>query len=346
MSIKKIISTLIIIFLLFVLSINFFLTKVYFEKITTYFDSLRKSSVQEHRENQKNQTQQWSKQFHLLIDSKYSKLEEEIEKELQERVSIAYQTARAIYEKHKKVKSKKDIQERIIESLEKIQYYGAENHIFITNYQGDAILLGDQNIDKDNLSNYLDADARSIVLEEIQKVRKYGEGFLKSKQIVDNEKEIIFVKDFGAYDWFIGTNIKVKEKEAILKSKLLEMLKDIPMEDSKFIAVYDKEKKLLLERELKDSFSNEELSNITNRLSSENLWHESAIKNYYFYNMYNESLGWNLVYGFDISSAYTKALDSNNDLELILEKENNLIMKISIVFFVVILLVVLLKRKR
>ena len=340
MNIKKIIPYLIVVVpLVLVLTASFFITTFYLEKVTTYFNSRKEKSLKEYVDGQKIKSEMWTKQLYLLFDYKYNRVEEEIEKELRDRVDIAYKTARFIYKKYKNTKPKKDIKERIIDALGHMKYFGTERYIFITDYQGNSILLGNQNIDEKNLSAYLDADGRSVVLEEIQKVRKRGEGLLDSRHAKDNSKELIFVKDLGAYDWFIGSVMKVKEKEEALKSRLLDMVKSIPLENTEFISLYDKNENIFSSTQLLESFNKQELESMQKTLSKESVWHEMDLKNHYYYNYYFKPLDWNLVHGFDISNMSAKALAKQKDLELMLENEFDFIIKASgaIVLFVVIL---------
>ena len=340
MNMQKIIPYLIVVVpLVLVLTASFFITTFYLEKVTTYFNSVKEQSVKEHIENQKIKSEMWTQQLYLLFDYKYNRIEESIESELRDRVDIAYKTARYIYKKYKKRKSKKEIKAQIVDALSHMRYSGTERYIFITDYQGNSIVLGNQNIDEKNLSAYLDADARSIVLEEIQKVRRRGEGFIHSRHSGDNEKEIIFVKDLGTYDWFIGSVMKVKEKEDELKVKLLDMVRSIPMEDSDFISIYDTHRNIFTSRKNESAFTKEELTTIQNSLSNYGGWHKDVLEDHYYHNNYFEPLDWNLIFGFDISNMSAMALAKQKEVEVMLEEEFEFIIKSSaaIVFFTMLL---------
>ncbi len=329
----------VIIPLALVLTASFFITTFYLDKVTVYFNSAKERSLNEHIVAKKAKSEMWTSQLNLLFDYKYNRIEESVEKELESRMDIAYKTARFIYEKYKKTKSRKDIQSRIIDALGHMRYGDYENYIFITDYKGNSILLGNQNIDKKNLVSYLDGDYRSIILEEIQKVRKRKEGFLQSNHSIDKEKEIILVKDLGAYNWFIGTLMKVKDRETRLKESLVDMVRNIPLDNSDFIALYDNKKEIYSSSKVEKSFKAKEKSVLQKSLSNELTWHKDKITNYYYHDSYFAPLNWNLLYGFDTSSMSVSEIQKQKDLELVLEKEFDFILKASImiVLFVVIL---------
>lgn len=344
MNIKKLIPYLIVIVpLVLVLTASFFITTFYLEKVTLYFNAAKEIAHQEYINKQKNKSEMWVEQLYLLFDYKHNRIEENIEKELRIRVEIAYKTAKYIYEKYEKTKSKKEIQARIVDALSHMQSANTQAYIFITDYKGDSILLGNQNLDDKSFNTYVDAHSRAIVLEQIQKVRKYKEGLLFSQNSNDNEEEVIFVKDLGIYDWYIGSVLKIKIKEEILKEQLVDMVESIPSEHSSFIALYDKNENIFVSKSLKENASEKELDKIQGVLNKESNWHTNIVKKHYFYNKYFHSLEWNIVYGFDISSMNSTESQKQKKLENMLEEEFDFIIKASatIVFFVVILSLIL-----
>jgi hypothetical protein len=89
-----------------------------------------------------------------------------------------------------------------------------DSDIFISDYNANVILLGKQQLGDSSLVEYVDKDARSIVLEEIQKVKRHGEGFIITTNSVSGQKEIIFVKNLQELNWFIGSVVNIQEKKA------------------------------------------------------------------------------------------------------------------------------------
>ncbi len=339
-NIRKLIPYLIVIVpLTLVLTASFFITTFYLEKVTTYFNSVKELSLKERMDSKKAKSEMWTSQLNLLFDYRYNRIEEGLERELKSRIDIAYKTARFIYDKYKKKKSKKEIKSRIVDALGHMRYGDYGNYIFITDYKGNSILMGNQNMDKKKLVSYLDADYRSIILEEIQKVRKRKEGVLKSNNSIDNKKEIIFVKDLGAYNWFIGSVMKVQDREESLKASLLDMVKNIPLDDSDFIALYDDKRAIYLSEKIKTIFKRQKGDVIKESLSDKIKWHQEEIVDAYYHDSRYEPLKLNFIYGFDTSSMSLKELQKQKDLELLLEKELDFIFKSSgaIVLFVAML---------
>ncbi|MBU3940091.1 cache domain-containing protein [bacterium] len=222
-----------------VLLASFFIGSFYLEKMRQHFNFTKEQAIKEHTESKKVKSQMWTKQLNLLFEYRYNSIQEEIESELNARVKMAYKNAMQIHEKYKNKKSFTEIQSRIIDALSNISDGEDRGVIFVTDYKGNSILMGSQNRDKNNLAAYIDADLRSIVLEEIQIARKKGVGLLTSRDEKTLEKEIILVKDLKEYNIIIGSNIRVADKIEELKVSLLEMVKSIPVDKSDFIAVFD-----------------------------------------------------------------------------------------------------------
>ena len=75
------------------------------------------------------------------------------------------------------------------------------------NTNGNSILSGLYKFKNKNLLAFEDADGRSIILEEIQKVKKHGEGFLRSRFSKDKSWQIIYVKALGFNNLYIGSAV-------------------------------------------------------------------------------------------------------------------------------------------
>lgn len=112
----------------------------------------------------------------------YTKEEENIKNELEKRMNNLY------LELHKQ-RTKK----ALVSSLKK-----KKEKSFLSDYNGNTY-YGNNTI--------ADKDGRSILLEQIQKVRKRGSGFIISKVKGTNKKRYIFVKDLARSDLFIGVEL-------------------------------------------------------------------------------------------------------------------------------------------
>ena len=336
---KKLIPYLIVVIpLALVLTASFIITSFYLEKVNVYFHKTKERSIKEHVEAKKIKSEMWAKQLNLLFDYKYNRVQEDIQKELKVRVNMAYDSARFIYEKYKGKKSKKEIKERIIDALNQMVFNGKKDYIFITDFSGNSILWGNQRYGKE-LTTYVDADGRSIVLEEIQKVRKDGEGFIESRFVEGGSKQVILVKNLKMYDWYIGSSVFEVQKIEELKHLLLGMVQSIPLDRADFMGLYDDKKAIFLSPKMRAVLGSDYLRVISKNLSKESAWTKDKLDGYYYYSKYYEPLDWYVVYGFEISNMSKQELQKQEDLEKMLDEELEFIIKASasIVIFVVIL---------
>ena len=337
---EKIIPYLIVVVpLALVLTASFFITTFYLDKVSTYFHNAKEHSIKEHIDSKKAKSEMWVKQLNLLFDYKNNRVEEDIKRELQTRVDMAYKSARYIYEKYKSKKSKRDIKQRIKDTLNQMTYSANRDYIFMADFKGNNILSRSERLNQKNISAYEDADGRAIVLEEIQKVRRRGEGFLESNFYKGAGKEVILVKNLDIYDWYIGSSINVLEKKESLKSKLLNMVQSLPMDSADFMGLYDDKKAIFLSKKAKDILGDKSFELISKTLSEKSTWHKDKLDGYYYYSKYYEPLDWHLVYGFEITKMSEKELKKQTELEEMLDDELEFIIKVSasIVIFVVIL---------
>lgn len=111
-------------------------------------------------------------------------------KNLKLKVDSAFEVAQKLFKKYRNRKCKKQI---IKEALN-------QHLVYIKNYQGSSV--------GSVQSHYIDTKGRAIGLEEIQKVRRYKEGFIKIKSSDTNITQIIYVKDLGMYKLYIGASTR------------------------------------------------------------------------------------------------------------------------------------------
>ena len=340
---KKLIPYLIVLVpLSLVLMATYMTSSFYLKKVEIYFNSAKERSLNEIISARKESAELYAKQINLLFDYKYLHIEEYAQRELDARIDVAYKTARFIYEKYKKKKSNKNIKERIVDALGHMKYAEHENYVFITDYRANSILLGTQDIDKKSLASYVDADYRSIVLEEIQKVRRYKEGFIKTRDANRGEKEIILVKDLGAFDWFLGTSIKLNTKAKEIKTRLIDMVRSLPVDRSNFILLFDENKNIISAKKEQKKLHDNQLQIIKKNLTKELIWNEKRLHDYYYFTSYYEPLDWYFIYGFKTSTFSEKELQKQKDLAKVLAREYEFISKASIIIIIFVLMLSLL----
>jgi signal transduction histidine kinase len=337
---NKLIPYLIIIVpLVLVLGASFFISSYYINKVTSYFESAKQRSQQEYIDSQKLESETFVKHLNNIYEFRYSKFDEQMKAELKSRVDRAYDIANSIYKKYKGKKSKQDIKQRIIDALERMRFNNKKNYIFMMNYNGDSILSGSHKFPSKNIINYTDADNRSIILEEIQKARKYKEGFLRSRFVSTKEWQSIYVKDLGFYNLYIGSSVDESRKLKELKDSLVEMHKNLPIDDLTFMALYEQKHPIYFSSKIHQYLSDDSLAKISKELTKETKWHTDPLDGYIYYTKYYEPFDWYLVYGFNISVMNEKELTKYKALEAMLDEELEKIVKVST--FIVLLIVIL-----
>ena len=344
---NKLIPYLIVIIpLALVLSASFFITTFYLNKVTSYFDSAKKRSQKEYIDIQKSQGEMWVNQLNILFEYKNKTFEQDIKEELKKRVDRAYETAVYIHDKYKKTKSKKDIRQRIEDTLERMVFNDKKNHIFMMDTKGNSILSGKYKFKNKNILAFEDADGRSIILEEIQKVKKYGEGFLRSRFSKDRSWQIIYVKSLGFDNLYIGSTVYEIQKKQELKNAFLDLIKKIPVDKADFTGLYENKKAIYLSPNMREVLGNDSLKIISENLSKHAKWISTHLDGYLYYTKYYEPFNWHLVYGFNISKMNEEEFAKYKALEAMLDDELDTIIKASgAIIFLIVLLSLLLSRR-
>lgn len=306
-----------------------FAISLYIEKVTDNFNDAKAKSISEQIDLEKLNGEMWVNQINELGENKYSAIQEDIENELIEKVNLVHKGANAIY---KKYKTKKAIQDRIKLLISNVSWNKEQDYIFIKNFRGDSIV-------KTSLANtsmdYMDIDGRTIFLEEIQKVRKRGEGFLYSKYAKGEPEEIIYVKKLGMYDWYIGSKIFKKQKIDELKNSLLETIKNIPIEKNISISLLDSKSLLFSTPTIKNKPSYELL---LKTLSKKSEWKYDDTTRHNYYAKYYKALDLHIVYGFEVDFKSQKELKKQTKFIKKLDAEFQLIMKITILVIILIVI--------
>jgi len=334
---NKLIPKLIIIVpLVLVLAVSLFISTFYINKVTSYFEKAKERSISEYIKTKKSESEVWVNQLNIFLDYKNNNIQQLIKDELKLRLDVAHKSAIYIYRKYKNKKSKKDIQQRILDSLSQMDFEDNTNHIFIRSFRGKNILSANKKLENVDLLVYNDADGRAIILEEITKVRKRKEGFIRTRFSEGSGVLQEMVKDLGFYGWYIGTSVHEVQQKEKDKHIILQMIKSIPMESSDFMAIYDDKKSIYLSPKMRDILGGESLNVISKSLTNNDMWHKDKVDGYFYHSKYFEPFGWHLVYGFNIFDISKKELQKQRDLEILLDQELKFILLGS---FLIILLV-------
>jgi len=274
------------------------ITTFYIDKMEFYFKQNAQRYLAEYIESEKSQGEAVVRDIYLLSDYKTNRIEEQMKKELDERVALAYNTAEIIYKKYKGKLKDHAIKEHIKDALTAMTWYGKKNYIFITDYEGNNILSGAQKYNKKNLLHYSDADGRAIILEEIQLARKKGEGYLTTRFSKESSKQIMKIKDFGHFGWFFGSGMhfdRAIEKE---KRNIHNLVVNAPKDRSGYILLYEDNRLIYNSEEREEELSTQQRNQITAYLNKRKGWVEMADGETHLYIRYIQAFDWYIVYGF------------------------------------------------
>jgi signal transduction histidine kinase len=317
--------------LLVIALLAFLSTTFYIEKTDRYFSRWSQKFVKNYIDEQKRESEAWTQRMVNLFNYESSLLQKNMEQELHERIALAHQSATKLYENNHKKLSSKLIKKLIVNSLSGLQWYGKKNYVWITDYDGNNILTGNIKIKGINIANYTDADGRAIILEEIQKVRKYGEGYLKTRFKKGDSEQLMYVKDFGHYGWFFGSGMHYDFEKERLKKRLLALVKKIPSHKSGFMAVYNKEGMLYLSEVAKEYLDND----LYKKFIRSPTWIELDKSRAKIHVKYFEPFDWYVVYGFDTTHLDANVREEQELLKRQVSHEITFIIAISIALAVI-----------
>lgn len=282
------------------------ITSFYIDKMNFYFKANAERYMSEYISGQKRQGEVYVKDINTLAQFIHNNLEADIKVTLDERLKLACNTANTIYDKYHHKLSRHDVQERIIDALSAMSWYGEKNYIFITDYEGNSIVSGSQDLKRRNLSGWEDVDGRAVVLEEIQKVRKYGEGYINTRFRAETGIQTIKVKDFGHYHWFFGSGIHHERTLTKKKKALLKLIKQAPRNGSGYIAIFEKNRPLYISETNSSELSTSVIALMQKHLAEKDGWLELPKESAHVYVKYFEPFNWHIVYGF--KKAYFDAM--------------------------------------
>lgn len=265
------------------------------------YQVLQNKLVKEYVEDKKERVVSLITRMKERFHQEHKLVEESATYELKKKVDHAYETVHLIYGKHKKFKSKKDIQARIIESMSYGSACEENKTLFISSFDADTIFAQKPKSSYDALD--VDADGRTIVLEMIQKVRKYSETYIytNTKQ---KTRELLYAKNLDLYDWFLGASVDLTQRYAKLEQKFITELGSLPVSPRDFLALYDQKTEQFLLKEKGEEFDARFLKSVTSNLLQQSTWYANSIDSNYYYSEYIESLDLYIIYGFEIKKLF------------------------------------------
>jgi len=274
------------------------ITSFYIDKLNYYFNENAKRYLDEYIIGEKAQGEEFVKDIEILADYDFEHLEESVKKELDERLLIAHKTATFIYSKYHGKLSEREIKERIIDALSSMTWYGMENYIWITDYEGNSILSGNRELQEKDIAAFSDADGRAIILEEIQIARKYGQGYLKTRYKKGESLKIVKVVDFSQFGWLFGSAIHLDRAMNEKKKELLHLIETAPKDASGYIALFEDSKPIFVSVKDEKELSSTLMAKMEQHLGKEKGWVELPQENAHIYISDLEPFNWHIVYGF------------------------------------------------
>jgi len=308
----------------------------YSHKIHNHLVSVEKNSLNKYIDTKKSQSELWVYNLTRFMDKSQKQVKPIIRDELHKEVLSAYHTAHKVYDKYRTKESSKALKKRIKDAL--IHGGCGKNctQIFLTDFKQNSILKGTQTLGKDGVVNYADTDNRAIVLEEVQKVKHYGEGFLESKNSITGQNNIIFMMDLKLFDWFIGSNKVIGYEEKKVHNQLLSFVKNTSY-NSDFFAIIGQKKVLYLSKRLEGMLHNSSLKTFTLGIGDNSKWYK--VDKIYYYIRYYAPFNLYILYGFDRSVKELQIQKEYEHAQNSLEEELTFFLIISLVIAVFVFLI-------
>ncbi|MBN2895298.1 MAG: cache domain-containing protein [Campylobacterales bacterium] len=295
-------------------------TYLYVKRIRETYHDEQQRNLKAYIATRQLQSENWIKQTVQMLEYEEAHLEVGIRSTLKSRVDLAYDTALYIHEKYQNISHEAVIQRHIVDSLRRMVWEGTQrNSIRITDYQGNTILSAEPSLPSGNIIDFVDADGRAIVLEQIQTARKRGAGFIKTRWSEAVGEEIHYVRNFGPYEWFFGSAMAIEAARSALKKRMIEMIRSFPNERSGFIAVLEQDRMPYRSGSAERYIDAEMRYRMAQEPQKE--WFEIEGQHAMVHVKHFEPFGWTLVYGFEHSGFDTGLIESQKRLERRIDQE-------------------------
>ena len=223
--------------------------------------------------------------------------ENDMRRTLKERVGVAYETAHFLFERYQGRVDSVTLKSLIRDALSQMVWEGSYHYVWITDYEGNNILAGDANMQTRNLYDYRDADGKLVIREEIALVRSSGEGYMKTRFASKDETYMLYMKNFGKFDWFFGSAMAESSARSALQQQLLRLIESVPWEPDTFVVLLDANGSELVRSRasgrLSDPVTAERAAGLV-----QNEWIKDG--NVFLHRQPVGTYGWQIVSGFDL----------------------------------------------
>ncbi|QOY53562.1 cache domain-containing protein [Candidatus Sulfurimonas marisnigri] len=197
-----------------------------------------------------------------IIIYQKSTTQEKLKSRIKDRVNVAYEIANNIYNKYKNVKSKEEIQNIIKTSLETLTWNNGESFIYMLDYDGIFRLAPKhlKHLEETCAIDLQDSTGKYIIKEEIALCINDDGGFLwntftKSPDSGKKHKQIVYVKAFNHYNWYLGSGEYIDSAIKKTDKELLKTIAEINNIGNRYIFVVHKDGYILFQKAIPDHIS-------------------------------------------------------------------------------------------
>lgn len=189
-----------------------------------------------------------------LVAYRQSIIDQKLHGRIQRRVDDAQRVAIALYNHYSNKMNEAELKELIIETLRPLVWNGGESFIWILDFDGRFQLAPSylKHLEGESIIDFEDATGRKVIREEIAITKNHGQGFLwdtftKPNEPIDKQfKQLAYVKNFGIFDWYLGSGEYLDTATKITNSHLLEAINQIGQGETDYFFVIDTHGNLLL----------------------------------------------------------------------------------------------------
>ena len=188
-----------------------------------------------------------------LVASQNNIIEKKLTSRVKDRVITAHKISNKLYEKSHNTKSEDEVKKLIVETLRPLVWNDGESFIWILNFKGEFQLAPEylRHLEGSSIIDFKDATGRYIIKEEIQIVQEQNEGFLwdtftKPSNPNRHYKQVAFVKDFGHYNWYMGSGEYLDTASKISNEEVLKSIEKIRDDSNGYVFVLSNQGKMIL----------------------------------------------------------------------------------------------------
>jgi len=187
-------------------------------------------------------------------------IEDNMQEELIQKTNTAWDICNNIYKENIPLESKDHIKKNIKDALRPVQFFNGRGYYFIVSMDGTEELFPvSPDLEGKNLLNLQDEKGNYVIRDEIETIKKYGEGFVTdywSKPGSDSKMifpKTSFIKYFEPLDWYIGCGEYVNNFQNDIQQQVLQRISNIRFGENGYIFIntYDGIA-LLMDGDIKD----------------------------------------------------------------------------------------------